>query len=69
MKTIMTIAVAAILAVATIPGPAAQARGCLKGAVVGGVGGHFVGHHGLLGAGIGCVVGHHYANKHARQGY
>jgi hypothetical protein len=65
MKTILTIAAAAIIAVATIPGPA-QAKGCLKGAMVGGVAGHFVGHHGLLGAGAGCLVGRHYANKNAQ---
>ena len=41
----------------------ASAKGCLKGAAVGGVGGHFVGHHGLIGAGIGCAVGRHRANK------
>jgi hypothetical protein len=43
----------------------AAAAGCLKGAVVGGVAGHFVGHHGLLGAGAGCLIGHHEANKRA----
>ncbi len=41
---------------------AASARGCLKGAVVGAVGGHLVG-HGVLGAAAGCIVGHHLANK------
>jgi len=35
---------------------AAEARGCLKGAVVGGVAGHFAHHHTLAGAAIGCVV-------------
>jgi hypothetical protein len=45
----------------------ANAAGCLKGAAVGGVAGHFAGHHGVLGAGAGCVIGHHEANKHARQ--
>src|SRR5215468_11314370 len=45
----------------------ASAKGCVKGAIVGGVAGHYVGHHGLLGAGAGCVIGHHEANKHARE--
>ena len=40
-----------------------QAKGCLKGAAVGGVGGHVVGGHGLAGAAIGCAVGRHRANK------
>jgi outer membrane lipoprotein SlyB len=46
---------------------AADARGCLKGAAVGGVAGHYVGHHGFLGAAAGCVIGRHEANKAARQ--
>lgn len=45
----------------------ASAKGCLKGAVIGGVAGHVAGHHGVLGAGAGCVIGHHEANKHARE--
>jgi outer membrane lipoprotein SlyB len=40
-----------------------EAKGCLKGAAVGGVAGHFAGHHGVLGAAAGCVVGRHEANK------
>ena len=47
--------------------PLASAKGCLKGAVIGGVAGHFTGHHGMLGAGAGCIIGHHEANKHARE--
>jgi hypothetical protein len=43
----------------------AQATGCLKGAAVGGVAGHYAGHHGVLGAG--CIIGHHEATKHARE--
>jgi hypothetical protein len=56
----------AVAGVALSPLPAA-AKGCIKGAVIGGVAGHFAGHHGLLGAGAGCVIGHHEATKHARQ--
>jgi outer membrane lipoprotein SlyB len=41
----------------------AEAKGCLKGAAVGGVAGHYLGHHGLLGAAAGCVIGRHEANK------
>lgn len=42
---------------------AADAAGCLKGAAVGGVAGHFAGHHGVLGAVAGCAIGHHEASK------
>jgi hypothetical protein len=55
-----------LLTVAFIPGHA-DAAGCLKGAVVGGAAGHFAGNHGALGAGAGCLVGRHHANKKARQ--
>ena len=41
----------------------AEAKGCIKGALVGGAAGHFAGHHGLLGAAAGCAIGHHEANK------
>ena len=37
--------------------------GWLGGAMVGGVAGHFAGHHPLLGAAAGCAVGH-YASRH-----
>jgi hypothetical protein len=51
----------------TLSSTPAPARGCLKGAVIGGAAGHFAGHHGLLGAGAGCIIGHHEATKHARE--
>lgn len=41
----------------------AFAEGCLKGAAVGGVAGHFLGKHPILGAGAGCIVGQHIAKK------
>ena len=45
---------------------AADAKGCLKGAAVGGVAGHYSVHHGLLGAAAGCAIGRHEANKRDR---
>ena len=63
MKMI-AVAVTLLLGASLVP---ASAAGCLKGAAVGGVAGHVAGHHGLLGAAAGCVVGRHEANKHARQ--
>ena len=68
MKAILipaTVALA-ITAIASSSTPA-SAAGCLKGAVIGGVAGHYAGHHGLLGAGAGCVIGHHEAKKRARE--
>ena len=65
MKT--SILVIVLVISLTVFSQAAQAKGCLKGAVVGGVGGHVAGGHGLLGAGAGCLVGRHIANKKAKQ--
>lgn len=48
-------------------GGVASAKGCIKGAAVGGVAGHVAGKHGVLGAAVGCVVGRHQANKKDRQ--
>jgi hypothetical protein len=64
MRSIAAVSLGLILAAATL-GPA-QAKGCLKGAAVGGVAGHVVGHHGLLGAAAGCAVGHHEASRDER---
>jgi len=59
---------AALLSAASLVAVApANAAGCLKGAVVGGVAGHFMHRHTLLGAGVGCAIGHHEATKRARQ--
>jgi hypothetical protein len=44
----------------------AQAAGCIKGALVGGVAGHLA-HHGVLGAVGGCAVGHHMAAQKQKQ--
>ena len=63
MKTIISCA-AVFLTLATVT--TAEAKGCLTGAVVGGTAGHFAGHHGVIGAAAGCVIGRHEANKRAR---
>jgi hypothetical protein len=56
-----------LAAVAGIAGEA-NAAGCLKGAAVGGVGGHFVGKgHAVVGAAGGCIVGHDMAAKKAKE--
>jgi hypothetical protein len=65
MKSIV-IAAGVLLAATALSSAPADAAGCLKGAVVGGVAGNFMHRHGLLGATAGCVIGRHEANKHAR---
>jgi hypothetical protein len=65
MKMIVVFAAVACMAIAaTAP---ADAKGCLKGAVVGGAAGHYVGHHGLIGAAAGCLIGHHEATQRERE--
>lgn len=45
-----------------------DAKGCLTGAAVGGVGGHVIGKgHAVLGAAAGCAIGHHRAKVAARK--
>ena len=68
MRAILVPMVFAVgVATLSLGSPLASAKGCLKGAVIGGVAGHFAGHHGVLGAGAGCIIGHHEANKLGRR--
>jgi hypothetical protein len=62
MKKTQAIGISLCLALAALS-TGANAKGCLKGAAVGGVAGHFAHRHGLLGAAAGCAVGHHQAKK------
>lgn len=59
-RKIVSMLLAATMIAAT---GAAQAKGCLEGAAVGGVAGHMAGKHGTAGAVGGCAIGHHEANK------
>jgi outer membrane lipoprotein SlyB len=65
MKSLIAFSSVALLTLAAT-GPA-DAKGCIKGAIVGGAAGHYVAHHGLLGAAAGCLIGRHEANKHERE--
>ena len=63
MKRMILAAAALVLAGAGSP---VLAKGCLKGAAMGAVGGHMVGKgHAVAGAAAGCAVGHHHASKKA----
>ena len=66
MRLILPIVAAGALALFAQVDTAA-AKGCIKGAIVGGIAGHYAGHHGMAGAAAGCVIGHHEANKKARE--
>jgi outer membrane lipoprotein SlyB len=65
MKRLAIAATAACLMLTSVP--AAQAKGCLKGAAVGAVAGHFLHHHAILGAVAGCAIGHHMAVKREQE--
>jgi hypothetical protein len=57
----------ALAATAAMSAPPAMAKGCIRGAMAGGVAGHFVGKgHALAGAAAGCMVAHHHYAKKAR---
>jgi hypothetical protein len=52
MKVILSgLAVSLFVTITLVP---ANAKGCIKGALIGGAAGHMVGHHGLLGAAAGA---------------
>jgi hypothetical protein len=66
MKKSIVVAAVAMLTVVGFATSPVNASGCVKGAVVGGVAGHVVAHHGLLGATAGCMIGRHESNKRTR---
>jgi len=64
-----TFVVAALLAALPLGASAIgkNEKGCLVGGAVGGVGGHFLGDHALLGAAAGCGVGALVANDQKKK--
>jgi outer membrane lipoprotein SlyB len=65
MKAIFAcLTLALAFSMTTVP---ADAKGCIKGAIVGGIAGHYAARHGLLGAAAGCVIGHHAAKQHEKE--
>ena len=63
MKSMIVAAAAMLAAIGLSAAPASANDGCVKGAVIGGVVGQVAGHHGLLGAGAGCLIGRHESNR------
>ena len=61
MKTTFALAACLAFGVLTNVSPV-EAKGCIKGAIVGGVAGKMVG-HGKVAAAAVCAVGHSRANK------
>lgn len=64
MKNTLFVIAATAIALSSAP---TFAKGCMKGAAVGAIGGHMVGKgHAVAGAAAGCAVGHHHAAKKAK---
>ena len=45
----------------------AEAKGCIKGAIIGGIAGHYLAERGVVGAVAGCLAGRALANRRARR--
>ena len=59
---------AAVLAIVTLMSSgAAEAKGCIKGAIIGGLAGHYLAERGVVGAVAGCLGGRYLANRQARR--
>ncbi len=68
MRKIIPLALSAALMMTAAPSQV-LAKGCIRGAMAGGVAGHYMHHHAVMGAMGGCVAGRayykHKANKAA----
>ena len=60
------VTLAAVFVASIAPSPV-FAKGCIRGAIAGGVVGHYVGRgHALMGAAAGCVIAHHHYAEQAK---
>lgn len=62
IATASALTVVTLLSVGT-----AEAKGCIKGAIIGGVAGHYLAERGVVGAVAGCLAGRALANRRARR--
>ena len=64
----MKIATTMIVATLLVAGAGqAEAKGCIKGAIIGGIAGHYLAERGVVGAVAGCLAGRALANRRARR--
>ncbi len=62
-----TVIVALVLGSTALTASPSLAKGCIRGAIVGGVAGHYVGKgHALAGAAAGCAIAHHHYAQQAK---
>ncbi|MBB2964682.1 hypothetical protein [Methylobacterium sp. R2-1] len=64
MKIATIMATATLLVAGSVQ---AEAKGCIKGAIIGGVAGHYLADRGVVGAVAGCLGGRYLANRAARR--
>lgn len=65
MRIIATASAIALMTFTSVG--AAEAKGCIKGAIIGGVAGHYLAERGIVGAVAGCLAGRALANRRARR--
>ncbi|WP_264048765.1 hypothetical protein [Methylobacterium flocculans] len=65
MRIIATASALALLTFGSVG--AAEAKGCIKGAIIGGIAGHYLAERGVVGAVAGCLGGRYLANRQARR--
>ncbi len=59
---------ASVMSVAMMMGVGtADAKGCIKGAIIGGIAGHYLAERGVVGAVAGCLAGRAIANRRAQR--
>ncbi|KMO37977.1 hypothetical protein VQ02_12405 [Methylobacterium variabile] len=62
------VAKASVVAIVTLMGiGAAEAKGCIKGAIIGGIAGHYLAERGVVGAVAGCLAGRALAKRRAQR--
>ncbi|MFT8718871.1 hypothetical protein [Acetobacter sp.] len=67
MKKILSLSLAALISVGSVPLAHAEPGGCLKYGAAGAVGGHVANHHGVLGAMGGCVTGMYVRHRYRKE--
>lgn len=65
MRIIATASALALLTFGSVG--AAEAKGCIKGAIIGGIAGHYLAERGVVGAVAGCLGGRYLANRQAKR--
>lgn len=66
MRKLFPVVIAGALIASAAPSQV-MAKGCIRGAMAGGVAGHYAGRHTMSGAMAGCAAGHYYYKHKAKK--